>query len=157
MKGMLMRFIVSVIVTVGVLLPVFSFAGEAEQKVRALEVARRSALVAGDEAGLKRIMASRMTYTHSNGLVQTREQLIHMLRDNKVAYLKFDVGEAHVVEFHSVVVVTGAQKIQLRFEGSEFASRSRYTVVYAETDGMWQVVAYQSTPLPDLIMEETQR
>jgi ketosteroid isomerase-like protein len=123
-------------------------------EVAKLEDARRAAMISADPAALENVFAADCTYIHSNGISQSRADLLGMLARGEIRYRAFTVEAVQYRAYGSTVVVTGMQTIELTNSGKPFASRSRYTVVYAPAAGGLQVVAYQSTPLPDVVMQE---
>lgn len=123
--------------------------------VKAREGERQRAMVAVDLPALDDLFAADATYVHSNGLTQTKNGVIAMLAKKELRYVSFDIKEATYRAFGATVVVTGTQSIELTSSGRPFTSNSRYTVVYATIDGKPRVVAYQSTLLPEIVMQET--
>jgi ketosteroid isomerase-like protein len=119
-----------------------------------LEDARRAAMIAADGKALSALFASDCTYIHSNGIAQSRGDLLTMLARGEIRYLAFTVESVEYRAYGETVVGTGTQTIELTNSGRPFTSRSRYTVVYARSDGGLKLAAYQSTPLPDVVMQE---
>lgn len=119
-----------------------------------LEDARRAAFVASDAKAIERLLAEDCTYVHSNGIAQSRADLIGMIVRGEIRYLSFDVDAVEYRAYESMVVGTGTQTIALTNSGKPFSSRSRFTVVYAPVDGVLKLVSYQSTPLPEIVMQE---
>lgn len=127
---------------------------DATARIAGLEDARRAALVRGDAEALGRLFDRDATYVHSNGLIQTREELIAMLTRGEIRYVSFAVDAVQYRWYGSTVVGTGVQTIELTASGTPFTSRSRFTVVYATDGGEPRVVAYQSTHLSEVVKEE---
>jgi hypothetical protein len=122
--------------------------------VQAREEERRRAMVAVDVASLDDLFAADATYVHSNGLSQSKADVISMLARGEIRYVSFDVKEASYRAYGATVVATGVQEIRLTSSGKPFTSNSRYTVVYATIDGEPKMVAYQSTSLPEIVKQE---
>lgn len=123
-------------------------------EVARLEDARRAAMISADPAALESVFAADCTYIHSNGISQSRADLLGMLARGEIRYRAFTVDAVQYRAYGTTVVVTGMQTIELTNSGKPFSSRSRYTVVYAPAADGFRVVAYQSTPLPELVMQE---
>ncbi len=123
-------------------------------EVAKLEDARRAAMISADPAALESVFAADCTYIHSNGISQSRADLLGMLARGEIRYRAFTVEAVEYRAYGAAVVVTGMQTIELTNSDKPFTSRSRYTVVYAPAGGAVRVVAYQSTPLPELVMQE---
>jgi hypothetical protein len=118
--------------------------------VRRLETERRSAMIDGDRSVLERLLSPDCTYTHSTGLVQTRAEVIEMLESKKVRYVSFTTPDETLRAFgEGTVVITGTQTIDLEVSGKPRSTTNRFTVVWANVDGAWKCVAYQSTAVPE--------
>jgi hypothetical protein len=138
-----------------------SFSGvQAESKnalvaaVEQREAERQRAMVAVDLKALDDLFAADATYVHTNGIGQSKADLVAMLTRGDIRYVSFEVKEAAYRVYGQTVVGNGTQTITLTTSGTPFTSNSRYTVVYATVGGKPRVVAYQSTSLPDIVMQE---
>lgn len=123
--------------------------------VKQREAERQRAMVSVDLKALDDLFAADAIYIHSNGIAQSKADVIGMLTRGDIRYVSFDVKEATYRVYGETVVVNGAQTISLTSSGRAFTSNSRFTVVYATVDGKPRVVAYQATSLPDIVMQET--
>lgn len=108
---------------------------------------RWEALVAGDLEELDRLFADDMTYTHSNGMVDTKQSYLGALRDGVFRYLDIDVAEPATRDFGSTVVVTGTAVATSESAHGRLVSPLRYTGVWSQQDGDWQFVAWHSCPV----------
>ncbi len=122
--------------------------------VERLEPERRRAMVDFDAHRLARILADDVTYVHSTGLVQSRDDLMGMLAKGDIRYVSFQIESVAYRAYGSTVVGTGVQTIELTNSGKPFTSRSRYTVVYAVVRGEHRLVSYQATTMPEIVMQE---
>jgi hypothetical protein len=123
---------------------------DALAQVAALEEKRRRAMVAADVNTLATIIAADATYVHSTGIMQNRDELLRLLSNQSIQYLAFDVEKTAYRVYGGTVVGTGVQKIKVMQGRKSMVIRSRYTVVYAERNGTEELIAYQSTPLPEM-------
>jgi hypothetical protein len=121
------------------------------------EAERRRAMVAVDLNALDDLLAADATYIHSNGIAQSKTDIIAMLKRGDIRYVSFEVKETTYRAYGQTVVGNGVQTISLTTSGTPFTSNSRYTIVYATVGGEPKVVAYQSTSLPDIVMQEMQK
>jgi ketosteroid isomerase-like protein len=125
-------------------LPLRGSAGEkplpavpAEAEIRALEAARRDAIQAGDRAALERIYAPDFRGVTSGGLQVGQQQAVAgLLRATGKAAAMDDI---EVRVFGSAAIATG--RLRLTDNGGTL----RYIHVYAYREGMWRLVAGQST------------
>jgi len=125
-------------------------AADALSVVVGLEEKRRAAMVAADTRTLASIIAADATYVHSTGMMQKRDELLRLLDNQTVRYLSFDVEKTSYRVYGDTVVGTGVQRIGVMSGGKSVTIHSRYTVIYTMRDGAEQLVAYQSTPLPQM-------
>jgi molybdopterin synthase catalytic subunit len=123
-------------------------------RVAALEEVRRAAMVAADTTALRAGMSRDATYVHSTGLVQTRDELCAVIARGDIRYRAFSVDGVAYRAYESTVVATGVQRIDLESGGRPLTSRSRFTVVYVLDADRPRLVAYQSTPLPEIVTQE---
>ncbi|GAA3983815.1 nuclear transport factor 2 family protein [Thermobifida alba] len=113
-----------------------------------LERRRWAALVDADTAVLRQLFSERMSYTHSNAMVDTRESYLGALEDGTVAYVAVDVADEQVRVFDATAVVTGSAVIDARAGGRDLRTHARYSAVWARQDGRWSFVCWHSTPQP---------
>lgn len=123
---------------------------DALAQVVGLEEKRRKAMVAADVKTLETIIAQDATYVHATGIMQKRDELLRLLANKSIQYISFDLEKASYTVYGTTVVGTGVQKIKVMAGGQARVIHSRYTVVYAEKDGSEKLIAYQSTPLPEM-------
>lgn len=123
--------------------------------VEELEHARQHAMVSVDIETLAGIFADDLTYVHSTGLSQSKDELLGMLTRGDIRYVAFRVESVNYRAYGDTVVGSGVQSIDLTSSGKSFTSRSRYTVVYAPVDGAHRLASYQSTTMPEIVLQET--
>lgn len=116
--------------------------------VKALELQRFEATVKNDLEALGKLLADDLTYTHSNGAVDTKAQYIEALKSGKVRYDKIEPGELQVRLYGNTAIINGEAKLSVVSEGQTKALSLRFTDVWARRAGRWQMVAWQSTRLP---------
>ncbi|HEX2091485.1 MAG TPA: nuclear transport factor 2 family protein [Longimicrobiaceae bacterium] len=122
---------------------------ETEQEVRSLEEQRFAAMVRGDTAGVGRILADDLTYTHSTGVVESRDQFLAGIAAGMFRYEAIEPEEVRVRAYGTAAVVTGRARMRVRTPAGAQAFRIRYTDVYALREGRWRMVAWQSTRIPE--------
>ena len=115
-----------------------------ESEVSALEEQRFKAMVAADLPALDRLLADKLVYTHSGGNVDTKASLVESIRTRR-QYQKIDRTNEEVRLHGDTAVVTGQARIEL---SPPRTLNLRYTDVWVKGPAGWQMVAWQSTPLP---------
>jgi len=118
-----------------------------EQEVRAAEDARFRAMVAGDAAALGRLLSDQLVYTHSNARVDTKTSLIEAITSKRSNYQKIERPEEAIRVYGDAAVVAGQARIELGGP-SPRTLNLRYTDVWVKAAAGWQMVAWQSTPIP---------
>ena len=118
----------------------------AELYILALEERLRQATLRNDPDETDALLAGDWLNTNANGSMSTKAQLLALIDSfNFVSIINEDV---QVRVFPGLAIVTGRSTRQLRNnENMVTTNRVRFTRVYAELDGRWQVVASQATPI----------
>jgi uncharacterized protein DUF4440 len=116
--------------------------------VRAFERQRFDAMVKGDTALLGRMLGDDLTYTHSTGAVDTKATFLASLTSGKLRYLALNPDGVEARVYGDAAVLSGRIDMKVVSEGKELTIPARYTSVYARRHGRWELVAWQSTRLP---------
>ena len=128
-----------------------SAVGERDVKgmIADLERQRTVAMVDVDKSFLNHVLANDVTYTHSTGSLQTKDELIASLEQGRIDYVSIQNEKSEVRVYGDTAVVTGIALFGVKVGAESVTARLRYTDVYVKRDGYWQMVAYQSTRIPD--------
>ena len=119
-----------------------------KQTIRQLEDRRFRAMVEGDAATLETLLADSLVYTHSYGGADSKATYLEGIRAKKWVYRKIERPVENFQVHGDCVVVTGKVRIELLSEGKPKTLNSAYTNVWIMSAKGWQMVAWQSTPLP---------
>ena len=122
---------------------------KAESEIRQLENRRIQAMLKVDTEALNRLLADDLTYTHSSGQVDTKSQLIDSLKSGERKYLMIEPQDVKVRLYGAAAIVTGRAKLKTVSKGQESNFQVQFTDVYAKRKGRWQMVAWQSSRLPE--------
>ncbi|HWS54412.1 MAG TPA: nuclear transport factor 2 family protein [Pyrinomonadaceae bacterium] len=115
---------------------------KAEQEVRRLEREWLDAYEKNDAGAMDRIVAEGFTITFPNGSVQTKAQLMGMIRaPRKGAPPKFHTEAVESRAYGDTVILTGRVVAEFQQDGKTVRDVSRYTDTYVRVGGRWQVVA----------------
>ncbi len=121
---------------------------KAEQAVMKFEQERVEALTQGDLAKLEPLLADDLTYTHSSGRVDSKEQFLESLKNGSVKYESMTHSNVKVALYGNTAVMRGESELKLISGGRPVAFRIRFLNVYVKKAGRWQLSAWQSTRLP---------
>jgi ketosteroid isomerase-like protein len=120
----------------------------AGKEVMAIEEARTSALDRSDVAALERIMADDVTYIHASGKVDTKASYLDAIRSGKLHYISWRPKSLQVRMLGSAAVINGEYAVRVRdsrVQTEPFDIDIFILTVYAQRDGRWQQIAWQST------------
>ena len=114
-------------------------------EIIALENRRVEAMTKGDAKALDEILADDLIYTHSTARIDTKASFIEAITSGRSNYRSVERKDVNVRQFGDSAVVTGHAK----FHVGDNKFEARFIDVYAKRNGSWQMVAWQSTKLPD--------
>jgi len=123
-------------------------AGNAERELLAADAARTRAIVSQDYAALDRALGDELTYGHTTGQLQSKQEFIADLQRGVRRYRSFTVVETAARNYGCAGVVTGTSNVEVESQGHALAITLRYTATYARRHGGWVLVAYQSARVP---------
>jgi hypothetical protein len=121
---------------------------DALDAVVALERARLAALQAHDLQGLETMLAADLRYCHSTGVCETRAQFLEALRSGQMRYRRLEVLALEPRAVGAAVLIHGRLDVEVESRGQRIPMQLVYTDVYAQRDGRWQLIAWQSTRAP---------
>jgi ketosteroid isomerase-like protein len=113
-----------------------------------VEAARRAACVAGNADHVAPFISDDCVYVHSSGQVETKAEMLERFRAGTLVYHALDIVKCSVRAYDDVVLVNGDMHIDVTTNGAQKDFVSRYLQVWKQTNGKWQMIAWQSTPLP---------
>ena len=120
-----------------------------ERDIMQCDDRRFKAMVRGDVAALRMGLSDQLTYTHSSGVHETKGQFLGSLTLGQLSY-KSIIPEARSVGVYGVAgIVTGTARMEITARGQDARFRIRYLAVYVQAQAPWQLVAWQSTRVPD--------
>ena len=113
-----------------------------------LDKKRMQAMVAKDTVTLNAVLADDLIYIHSTARLDTKQSLIDNMLSGTVVYTAVEPSDVKAQDFGDVVVLGGVAQITGVVNGAPVVFGVRFTDVYANRDGRWQMVTRQSTKLP---------
>jgi hypothetical protein len=117
--------------------------------VREAETRRERALVTADYAALDQLLGDDLTYTHSTARVDTKASYLAPLLSGRTRYTSLTPEDIQVHTYGTAAVITGVLRSVALVAGKESRTNMRFTNFWIERGGHWQMVAWQSTKLPD--------
>jgi ketosteroid isomerase-like protein len=119
------------------------------QKIIELDRKRMDAMSKKDIATLNALLSDDLVYTHSSARLDTKQSLIGAMEAGTTVYTAVEPSDVKAQDFGDAVVLTGAARISVTANGNPINFGVRFTDVYVNKGGQWQMVAWQSTRLPD--------
>ncbi|MGA9868499.1 MAG: nuclear transport factor 2 family protein [Acetobacteraceae bacterium] len=119
------------------------------QKIIDLDRQRMKAMAEKDIAKLNALLSDELVYTHSSARLDTKQSLMGAMQSGATEYAAVEPSDVKAADFGDAVVLTGAARIRVTSHGKPNAFSVRFTDVYVNKGGQWQMVAWQSTRLPE--------
>jgi ketosteroid isomerase-like protein len=119
------------------------------QRIIDLDKKRMAAMAQKDIATLNALLADDLVYTHSSARVDTKQSLIGAMESGATVYTAVEPSRVVAQDLGTAVVLTGAARISVTSNGNPINFGVRFTDVYVNKGGEWQMVAWQSTRLPE--------
>lgn len=116
--------------------------------VKAAELKRFSSMTSGDYDTLATLLADDLVYTHSDAKVDSKTSYLASLTSGKTKYEVIEPADLQVRVFGSIAVIHGTAKMRVNANGNMLNNALRFTDVWVERGGKWQMTAWQSTRLP---------
>jgi hypothetical protein len=118
-------------------------------RVIALDAQRMTAMSKGDVGTLNTLISDDLVYTHSSARLDTKQSLIENMQTGKTVYTAVVPSDVRAQDCGDSVVLTGVARISVNSGGNAMNFGVRFTDVWVNKGGNWQMVAWQSTRLPD--------
>lgn len=117
---------------------------KAEEDVRKLERQWLDAYEQNNPEAMDRIVADDFTITFPNGAIQTKPQLMAMVRAPRRAaqpQMRFHTEDVQSRAYGDTVILIGRVVTEYERDGKTIKEQARYTDTYVQRKGRWQVVA----------------
>ncbi|MGY1707362.1 nuclear transport factor 2 family protein [Geodermatophilus sp. SYSU D00697] len=118
------------------------------QAVLDAEDRRYRAMVEGDLTALDALLAPGMTYTHSSGRRDTKDEYLDKLRSRYYVYRSAEHPVERVEVSGDAAVVVGRMTADVDVDGVPKELDNLATAVWTRADGDWRLLAYASSPPP---------
>src|SRR6202022_2316267 len=119
------------------------------QMVIDLDKKRMTAMAQKDIATLNTLLSADLIYPHSSARLDTKQKLIGNMGSGSTVYTAVEPSDVKAQDLGDAVVLTGSCRISVTAQGRPNSFSVRFTDVYANKGGQWQMVTWQSTRLPE--------
>ena len=117
-------------------------------EIEAQEARRVAATVARDFGVIETLIGDDLVYVHSSAAVEDRALYMERLRNGHYLYRGITSLKRDHRVLGDVVLVNGEVRIDVEVKGTAKQVNARYLQVWARRPRGWQMVSWQSTPIP---------
>jgi hypothetical protein len=107
----------------------------------------KNSLIAKDSVTLSNLLADDVTYGHSNGLNQTKAQLIRDVVSGVQDYKRIEAEDINVRIFERTAIVNMRSWVNMIYNNNPLDLTMNITLVWIQKDGEWKLEARQSVKL----------
>lgn len=107
----------------------------------------RNALLSKDSIALSNILADDVTYGHTNGLAQTKQQLIHDVMSGVQEYKSINPVDMNIRVFDNAAIVNMTGEVSMMYQSKPLDFKMAVTLVWINKNGDWKLEARQSVKL----------
>ena len=126
-----------------------SFAQDAAEKAVATAVeSLRKAMVDPDKAVLDRLTAEELSYGHSTGLVQDKQEFMEALTSGKSDFVSIDLSGQTVKIAGDAAIVRHTLSAVTDDGGKPGTTKLSVLLVWVERNGEWKLLARQAVKVP---------
>ena len=122
-------------------------AGEEEAVTQSVETLRK-ALLEADRAKLEQVASAQISYGHSDGRVETKEQFIHGVMTRKQVVKSLDFPELKVAVVGNAAIARHIYLSESERDGKATTTKIGALQVWQKQDGGWKLLARQGFRLP---------
>jgi len=108
----------------------------------------RKALLEGDKAKLEQVASTQISYGHSDGRVETKEQFIKGVMTRKQVVKSLAFPELKVAVVGNAAIARHIYLAESELEGKPTTTRIGALQVWQKQDGGWKLLARQGFRLP---------
>src|ERR1700749_5262319 len=117
------------------------------QTIIDLDKKRMTAMAQKDIAPLNAVISDDLVYTHSSARLETKQSLIGNMESGSTVYTAVEPSDVKAQDLGDAVVLTGSCRISVMAQGRPNSFSVRFTDVYANKGGQWQMVTCKSPRL----------
>jgi Domain of unknown function (DUF4440) len=119
-----------------------------ERAVLDLEDRRYQAMIDADLETMDRLCAEELSYAHSSGVRDTKQEYFEKIRSGYYDYHSIDHPVERVEVVGDTAIVVGRMTADLSVQGTPKTIDNLALAVWAKENGEWRLLAYAPTALP---------
>ena len=117
-------------------------------QLEALDQQRTQSILQRNFAALAPLLGDDLRYIHSSAVQENKAQYLEKLTNGHYIYHGLDVQQREFRVLGDVVLVNGDLRIDVEVKNTRKVVLSRYLQVWARRPSGWQMVSWQSVPVP---------
>lgn len=103
-----------------------------------------------DVETLSQIFADDLRYTGFDGVIYTKEQILSGIGEPLLSVGPIELSDMNVRQFReSIAIVTGRADLRMSDDETDYSGAYRFTRVYEQREGEWQMVAGHTSRIPE--------
>lgn len=118
-------------------------------QLEALDQQRTQSILQRNFAALAPLLGDDLRYIHSSAVQENKAQYLEKLTNGHYIYHGLDVQQREFRVLGDVVLVNGDLRIDVEVKNTRKVVLSRYLQVWARRPSGWQMVSWQSVPVPN--------
>jgi ketosteroid isomerase-like protein len=116
-------------------------------EVNKAEAAWIQAVVKNDIKALDQMLANDLVYSHSSGVVETKQEYLGKLKTGDQKYATIERSNQKTQTYANTGIVTGPARMTGATKGVPFDNKLLMIHVWVKQGGRWQLAAHQTTRL----------
>ena len=121
-------------------------ADEKQDDLKQVQAERYAAMVNRDVKQLDEILADDLVYSHSDGMVETKEDFIKTIKSGYIQYFDLEDLEVEVRNRGNFAILNGVVQMDcILGNASRGLVNLNFTAVYEKRDGKWILTTWQTT------------
>jgi hypothetical protein len=140
-------FVAIALLTFGAASLTYGQNGKVEQTLMHIEQEMLDALIKGDPSPSERYLAATYIFTAPDGEVMDKARAIADIKSGDLKFESSKVDDMKVNVYGDAAVVTYGSTDKATYKGKDIGGRYRWTDVFVNRNGRWQLVAGQGTPI----------
>ncbi|WP_153101458.1 nuclear transport factor 2 family protein [Paraburkholderia hayleyella] len=114
--------------------------------IRRLERERFRAMIEGDGESLDLLLSDGVSYIHTNGKRETKQQVIDSITSGRRRYRQIEIQSQDVLPAApQACIVTGRILFEMEASNGVLLYPAAYTALQVQEDGQWRLMAWQAT------------
>ena len=140
-------FVAIALLTLGAASLTYGQNGKVEQTLMHIEQEMLDALIKGDPSPSERYLAATYIFTAPDGEVMDKTRAIADIKSGDLKFESSKVDDMKVNVYGDAAVVTYGSTDKATYKGKDIGGRYRWTDVFVNRNGRWQLVAGHGTPI----------